>query len=145
MARFTIACALLLLVGCTSHLVRLRGVDPLNVNAAGESTPVDVRIYPLRTLDRFQSIPFESLWTDGERLLASDLTGAPTVVTVTPAAAGDPPQRVVITVEAPWYGVLALVRKGDGSPRTAVIAAKDLGAVTVEVRGYGLRIDGATP
>lgn len=134
--------ALLVVAGCTSHRVRVRGVAPMNVNGDGESTPVDVRFYPLRDQARFQAAAFEALWVEGERILASDLAGPVVVATVLPGSAGDPPRRVDLGVDGRWIGVLALVRRSDGTPRSAVIPADRLEDAVIEVRGLGLRIDG---
>lgn len=133
--------------GCGGPSVRLRGVAPLNRNAAGESTPVAVRLYPLRGEARFQGAAFEALWTDAERILGPDLIAPPTVVTVLPGAAGDPPQRVLIDggLQAQWIGVVALVRRNDGNPRTAVLPAERADDGVIELTGYGLRLPDRAP
>jgi len=132
------------LVGCGGPSVRLRGVAPLNRNAAGESTTVDVRLFPLRSQGRFQGAGFEALWTEAERILGPDLLAPPTVATVLPGAAGDPPQRVAVegAAQAGWIGVLALVRRNDGTPRTVVLPADRAGEGVIELTGYGLRVVG---
>ncbi len=137
-----VAILALLLAGCGGPSVRLRGIAPLNRNVSGESTPVDVRIYPLREQGRFQGAAFEALWTDAEKVLGPDLIAAPTVATVLPGVAGDAPQRITVqnAGQAQWIGVLALVRKGDGTPRTLILPVDRAGEGVVELTGYGLRV-----
>jgi type VI secretion system VasD/TssJ family lipoprotein len=129
------------LAGCGGASVRIRGVAPLNLNADGESTPVDVRFYPLSSQTRFQGAAFAALWTDAAATLGSELLAPPVVVTVLPGAAGDPPLRVEVPAAA-WLGVQVLVRKSDGSPRTLIVAGNRLDEALIELRAYGLRVEG---
>ena len=133
----------LALAGCAGASVRVRGVAPLNLNADGESTPVDVRFYPLRDQARFQAAAFATLWTEAEKTLGPDLLAPPVVVTVLPGNAGEPPRRVEVPA-APWLGVQVLVRASDGSPRTLVLPGDRLGEALIELHAYGLRLEGLT-
>lgn len=132
---------LVLLAGCGGSTVRIRGVVPLNRNADGESTTVDVRFYQLRDQARFQGAAFAALWTEAEKTLGPDLIGPPVVITVLPGAAGDPPRRVEVAA-APWIGVMALMRSSDGQARTAVLPGDRLSDAVIELSGYGIRVDG---
>ena len=63
---------LILLVGClvgcsSSATLQMRGVAPLNLNDAGESTPVDVRIYQLKNDAAFKRATFETSDAEGPR------------------------------------------------------------------------------
>lgn len=141
MSRSICAILMAMLCGCAGSTVRVRGVAPLNLNGDGESTPVDVRFYPLRDQARFQGAAFAALWTDAEKTLGPDLIAPPVVVTVLPVAPTDPPLRVEVG-PAPWIGVQALMRASDGSPRTLVLPAGRIGEAVIELHGYGLRVDG---
>lgn len=143
-----LASVLMLLAGCGGPTVRLRGVAPMNRNAAGESAPVDVRIYPLRDQGRFQGASFAVLWTDAERILGPDLIAPPTVATVLPGVVGDAPRRIEVAGAASsrWLGLLLLVRQSDGTPRTLVLPTERASEGVIELSGYGLRlVDGAGP
>jgi type VI secretion system VasD/TssJ family lipoprotein len=132
------------LAGCASQAIRLRGVAPLNRNAEGESTPVDIRIYSLRDDDAFSRAGFAALWTTPGAALGGELQGQPRTVTVLPGEAGELPQTVMIDA-SPWVGVQALVRREDSLPRTLLIPAERLPGAVIEVTGYGLRLAGEQP
>jgi type VI secretion system VasD/TssJ family lipoprotein len=132
------------MAGCASQAIRLRGVAPLNRNAEGESTPVDVRLYSLRDDDAFSRAGFAALWTTPGAALGGELQGQPHTVTVLPGEAGEVPQTVLIEASA-WVGVQALVRREDTLPRTLLIPAERLPGAVIEVTGYGLRLAGEHP
>jgi len=142
--RFLALLLCLPLAACASQTVRLRGVAPLNRNAEGESTPVDVRLYSLRDDDAFSRASFAALWTTPGAALGGELQGQPRTVTVLPGEAGELPQIVQIDASA-WIGVQALVRREDALPRTLLIPAERLPGAVIEVTGYGLRLAGEQP
>ncbi len=134
---------LLFLAGCSGRTVQIRGVTPLNVNGEGESTPVDVRIYPLRADAAFARAGFAALWTEPARALGDELLGTPLTATILPGAASDPPQSVELGrpgSEATWIGVQLLVRREDALPRTLLLPAERLHDAVIEAFGYGLRL-----
>jgi type VI secretion system VasD/TssJ family lipoprotein len=131
---------LAMLAGCAGNAVQVRGVAPLNRNAEGESTPLDLRLFALRREDAFASAAFTALWTDPQRALGPDLIGAPVNVTVLPGAAVDPARLIAVPgSQATCIGVLALVRQQDDLPRTLIIPVAALPRTVVEATGYGLR------
>lgn len=144
-ARSAIACLLLVLAtGCSrSATVQMRGVAPLHVNDAGESTPVKVRIYQLTRGDRFAAATVEQLWTDAAATLGDELAGDPVEVSVLPGNAGAEPMRVDLAklpqgVSA--IGVLGLFRRPDAQDqRKLVVPVEDAGANVIELTGYGVR------
>lgn len=132
-----------LCAGCSARSVHLRGVAPLNRNAEGESTPVDVRFYQLRDDDAFARASFAALWTNPQQALGHELAGAPTVATVLPGAAGEAPITILLeggSGDAPWIGVQLLTRRDSELPRTLLIPADRLPGCVIEVTGYGLRL-----
>jgi type VI secretion system protein VasD len=66
-----------LLAGCASgpeaYTIRVKGEPSLNPNSQGLSTPVNVRIYQLTDRSSFDAADFDSLWEEGEVLLAEKL------------------------------------------------------------------------
>lgn len=108
--------------------LRLRGVSPLNVNDASESTPVDIRLYQLKDDARFLRARVEELWTKDKEILADDLLGQKKV-TVFPGREEEAPKDVEIGelhAECRFVGVLALYSKADDKgPRHLVIPAKE--------------------
>lgn len=137
-----ILAGLVVLAGCAGGMrsvtVPVRGVAPLNPNAAKESVPVDVRIHPLSVDARFRAASVEQVWTDPKTALGPELLAAATSFTVFPGAAEDP--QVVHKVEVPrgtrFVGVLAMYQGADAQDQRAV-------AVSVEeVEKYGLNFSG---
>lgn len=134
-------CALALLAGCggpRSVSIPVRGLAPLNPNEAQESTPVDVRIWPLAGADRFKAATVDQLWTDAKTTLGPDLLGEARAFTVFPGAPGDPP--VEQTVEMPdstrFVGVLAMYQRSDAQDQRAVVLPID------DVEDHGLVLTG---
>jgi type VI secretion system VasD/TssJ family lipoprotein len=137
-------CVLILGAGCArSAQVPLRGVKPLHVNEAGESTPVNVRIYQLKRSERFAAASVEEVWTDAAKVLGDDLVGDPTVVAVLPGTADAAPSVIDLGTVAQGVeavGVLGLFRKpGVQDQRKLVVTLDELSDTVVECSGYGLR------
>ncbi len=156
-ARRLRACApflalLVLLVGCTrSATLQMRGVAPLNLNDAGESTPVDVRIYQLKDDGAFRRATFEKLWTEDEKVLGQDRLGAPRVESIVPGNHTDQPKRITIAeleTGTRFIGVMALYAKADArDARVLVLPVDDTDAAVIEFSGYGISLvkDGHAP
>ena len=141
MQRLLLAGLILIVSGCANRSAQIRGVAPLNRNAEGESTPVDVRFYLLRDDDAFARAGFAALWTDAAGSLGHELIGKPSVVTVLPGSVTDPAACVDLPGdEAAWVGVHLLVRREGELPRTLLIPLDRLSSCVVEVTGYGLRL-----
>lgn len=141
MPRLLIPLFVVLLTGCAARTAQVRGVAPLNRNAEGESTPVDVRLFLLRDDDAFARASFAALWTDPAGSLGSELIGKPTVTTVLPGSVTDPAVSIDLPGdEAAWIGVQLLVRREGELPRTLLIPVERLSSCVVEVTGYGLRL-----
>jgi type VI secretion system VasD/TssJ family lipoprotein len=140
--------ALALLVGCgQTATLRLRGVAPLNRNDAGESTPVDVRIYQLRGDERFRKAAFEKLWTEDEKALGDDRLAAPRVVSILPGGANDQPLTVELgdlAANTRYLGLMALFGKADAKDnRTLVLTVDEANRETIVLNGYSIRLHGA--
>lgn len=135
-------CLMAALAGCAPPTVRVRGLQPLNLNTVNESTPVAVRFYQLSDDNAFLMAPFETLWTDAPKALGGTMVGQVLVRTVFPGTPADDP--VVLTLAkredaARFVGVLALYRAGDGSPRQVIVPFDQLDDGVLVFRGYGLR------
>jgi type VI secretion system VasD/TssJ family lipoprotein len=137
--------AIMLIAGCGSDTVRLRGVRPMNLNEAGESTPVNVRIYPLKDDKRFTESEFEDLWVRDKDVLQDDWVSVPTVTTVLPGDEKDPPQEIDLgnlPSEVKYVGVMALYgKRWPGQKPRRVVHVQNLRSGVFELRGYGVSID----
>ncbi len=139
------ACALFV-AGCGNATTRIRGVTPLNLNDANESTPVAVRIFPLRADSKFRGAAFETLWIDPAAVLGDDLLGKPQQVMVFPGQPNDAPQQVTVadSSSANFIGVMGLYRKSDGLPRTVVLPIQDADRRVIIMTGFGIKLEGST-
>lgn len=132
-----------MLAGCTTRSANLRGVAPLNRNAEGESTPVDVRFYALRDDAAFARASFAALWTSPQQVLGTELIGQPVVVTVLPGTATDLPRPCLLgsgSGDARWIGVQLLTRGEGDLPRTLLLPADRLPGCVIEATDFGLRL-----
>ncbi|MHC4780006.1 MAG: type VI secretion system lipoprotein TssJ [Planctomycetota bacterium] len=137
--------AILILAGCGTDVIYVKGVRPMNRNELGESTPVNVRIYLLKDDKKFRDSEFEDLWTGDKELLAEDLNGPPVVTTVLPGDEDDDPKKVDIGhvgSETRYVGFMALYPKSwKGQKRRRVVAAAESDHCVFELRGYGIVLD----
>lgn len=141
--RLLICVAVLACTACAGQTAHVRGVAPLNRNAVGESTPVDLRFYLLRDQAAFARAGFAALWTEPGAVLGSDLIAPPVVATVLPGGPDDQPQSVALgTAQARWVGVQMLSRRDDGEPRTLLVESDRLPGIVIEASGSGLRMSG---
>lgn len=137
----TIVLASILLSGCggpRSVDLPVRGVSPLNPNQAQESTPVDVRVWPLAGADRFKAATVDQLWIDPKAALGPDLLGEARSFTVFPGSDVDPAvvQRLEVPSSTRFLGVLAMYQRSDAQDQRAVVAAID------DVEEHGLLLTG---
>lgn len=118
--------------------IPVHGVAPLNPNDAQESTPVNVRVWPLAGADRFKAATVDQLWIDAKTVLGNDLIGDPASFTVFPGAAGDPAvvQRIEMPASTRFIGVLAMCQRSDAQDQRATIASID------DVEKHGLLLTG---
>lgn len=138
---------IVLLVGCSrTATLQVRGVAPLNVNDAGESTPVDVRIYQLKDDGAFKRATFEKLWTEDDKVLGQDRLAAPRVESIVPGNATDQPKRIALgelEVGTRFIGIMALYGKTDArDARTLVLPVDDAEDPVIEFSGYGISLAG---
>lgn len=149
-ARRLRACApflalLILLVGCTrSTTLQMRGVAPLNLNDAGESTPVDVRIFQLKDDGAFKRATFEKLWTDDKAVLGQDSLAPYRVVSIVPGNPTDQPKQITIAeleTGTRFIGVMALYAKADArDARVLVLPVDEADEPVIEFSGYGISL-----
>jgi type VI secretion system VasD/TssJ family lipoprotein len=137
--------AAVMVTGCSrTATLQLRGTAPLNLNEAGESTPVDVRIYQLRSDKAFRKAAFEKLWTKDKEALGDDLLAGAKTVSVLPGGAGEPPARVELGELATgtgFIGIMALYGKADAKDnRTLVVAVDDAEKYVIEFTGYAVAL-----
>jgi len=142
MLRHLCICLALVCAGCATRVAQVRGISPLNRNTEGESTPVDVRFFVLRSDAAFSRAGFAALWTDAVATLGGELIGQPNVTTVLPGGIADPARLIALpgAGEAAWIGVQLLVRHEGELPRTLLIPVDRLTSCVIEVTGYGLRL-----
>ncbi len=138
---------LIVLVGCTrSTTLQMRGVAPLNLNDAGESTPVDVRIFQLKDDGAFRRATFEKLWTDDKAVLGQDSLAPYRVVSIVPGNTTDQPKQVAIAELEPgtrFIGIMALYAKADArDARVLVLPVDDADDPVIEFSGYGISLGG---
>ena len=151
-ARHLRACApflalLILLVGCSrSATLQMRGVAPLNLNDAGESTPVDVRIYQLKNDAAFKRATFETLWNEDKKVLGQDYLAGPLTESIVPGNTTDKPKSIHIAELEPgtrFIGIMALYGKTDArDARLLVLPIDDAESPVIEFSGYGISIAG---
>lgn len=143
---------------CASPVVYVRGLRPLNLNDAGESTPVNVRFYQLADNRKFQEAAFEDLWVKDEEVLGEDRLAPPKVVTVLPGGPEDEEQKVVLEdfqTSARYVGILALFSRSEGGRRRRLVLTEgEADGAVVEIQGFGValaeesregRLDGTVP
>lgn len=136
---------LLAVTGCSrTATLQLRGTAPLNLNEAGESTPVDVRIYQLKSDAGFRKAAFEKLWTKDKETLGEELLAGPKTVSVLPGGAGEPAAKVELGELATgtnFIGVMAMYGKADAKDnRTLVVAVDDAEKYVIELTGYAVAL-----
>ncbi|MCC6572565.1 MAG: type VI secretion system lipoprotein TssJ [Planctomycetes bacterium] len=124
--------------------IRVHGISPLNKNEAGESTPVDVRIYLLRNDGKFMSAPYDQLWTADKDALGADAVGDHLAITVFPSEAGDKPKEVslgTLAADVKFIGVMALYPKSeDKGERRVVVPVGDAPGYVFEFTGYRIQL-----
>lgn len=131
--------------GCSrSAAVQVRGIAPLHVNDAGESTPVKLRLYQLKRGDKFAAATVDEVWTNAAAALGDELVGDPTEVSILPGKAGDKP-TVVELGKLPQgvsaIGILGLFRKpGAQDQRKTVVDLDEVGDTVVELTGYSVKL-----
>jgi type VI secretion system VasD/TssJ family lipoprotein len=117
----------------------------MNLNEAGESTPVNVRIYPLKDDKRFLESEFEDLWIRDKDVLQDSWIAAPSVATILPGDEKDAPQEVDLgrlPSEVKYVGVMALYgKKWPGQKPRRIVHVQNLGSGVFELRGYGISLD----
>lgn len=137
--------AALAMAGCSrTATLQLRGTAPLNLNENGESTPVDVRIYQLKSDARFRKAVFEKLWTKDADALGDDLLVPAKTVSVLPGGAGEPAAKVELGELATgtnFIGVMAMYGKADAKDnRTLVLPVDDAEKHVIEFSGYSVKL-----
>ncbi|MDA3960408.1 MAG: type VI secretion system lipoprotein TssJ [Planctomycetota bacterium] len=134
-----------LFAGCSrSATVQVRGLAPLHVNDANESTPVNLRLYQLKRSDAFTAASVEDLWTKDREVLGEELVGDPVTIAVLPGNDRDLPTPVELGTLAPGVmviGVLGLFRKAGAEDRRKILLTLDeVDDSVVEAAGYSLRV-----
>jgi type VI secretion system VasD/TssJ family lipoprotein len=140
--------ALCAVSGCGSTLtLEVRGIAPLNLTDADESTPVDARIYLLRNDAKFRNAVVDQLWTNDKATLGDDNLGEPKVVTILPGGAHDKPVQVVVgdlLTGTKFIGILALYHRSDAvDKRVLVINVDDVGGKVIEFTRYSVALSTA--
>lgn len=140
--------ALCTLCACGSTVtLQVRGVAPLNLTDADESTPVDARIYQLRSDVKFRNAVVDQLWTNDKATLGDDIVGEPKVVTVLPGGAHDNPVQVTVGELATgtrFLGILALYHRSDAADRRVlVLDVNELDGKVIEFTRYSVALSTA--
>lgn len=124
--------------------VAMRAVEPVNVNAHGESLPVQVRVYELADDKRFMGAAFTALWLDDKAVLGEDRQAQPRVVIVRPGPVNGPPQELMfgtLSGYTHFIGIMALYPEaGENDARRAVIPLDEVDDKVVELTGTGVTV-----
>jgi len=129
--------------GPRSVTLPVRGISPLNPNEAQESTPVNVRVWPLAGADRFKAATVDQLWTDAKAALGPDLLGAPVTFTVFPGAESDPviEQQLEVPAGTTFLGILAMYQRSDAQDQRATVATiEDAEEHGLLLTGFAVRV-----
>ncbi len=121
----------------------VRGISPLNPNEAQESTPVNVRVWPLAGADRFKAATVDQLWTDAKTVLGPDLLADPSTFTVFPGANGDPvvEHKLEVPDSTTFLGVLAMYQRSDAQDqRATVVSIADAEEHGLLFTGFAVRL-----
>jgi type VI secretion system VasD/TssJ family lipoprotein len=140
--------ALCAICGCGSTLtLQVRGIAPLNLTDADESTPVDARIYQLKNDAKFRNAVVDQLWTKDKATLGEDYLTDPKVVTILPGGVHDKPVQIVIgdlAVGTRFIGILALYHRSDAADkRVLVVDVNDLDGKVIEFTRYSVALSPA--
>lgn len=125
-----IVLATALVVGCSSDPTRgvqmaFVSTKNLNLDEAGGSLPVMVRVYQLRQKDGFEQASFDSLWKSDKELLGSDLVERKDLTL-------SPNTEMLVDIDVDLRGgtrylaIMALYRKPEGNAWRTVIFADDV-------------------
>jgi len=141
--------SLILLSGCAATSVSLSvvAVEPVNEAQAGESRPVEIRVYQLRDDARFNQASIDLLWSDAEAALGDSLIDVRLGINIFPEKAQDNPRgrEVVIdplSAEARFIGILALYeRSEEGGRQSVVLPVDEAGRVKFTLTGYRIETD----
>jgi type VI secretion system protein VasD len=94
--------------------VAMHGTKSLNQDDTGDPLPVIVRIYQLRSRDKFDQAPFKALWKGDKDLLEGDAVDRKEFM-LHPDSNVDVEVEVDKTKGAQFFGVMALFRKPEGN------------------------------
>ena len=86
--------------------------DKINLNDAGDSQPVLVRVYQLKARERFQQATFKALWKGDKEVLEDDLVDRKELM-VHPEKKADLYIDLDVKHGAAYIGVMALFRQPD--------------------------------
>lgn len=126
----------------------VRGVSPLNPNESNESTPVNVRVWPLAGADRFKAATVDQLWTDAKTVLGPDLLGEPSIFTVFPGGNSDPvvEQALSVPESTTFLGILAMYQRSDAvDQRATVVSLEDAEDHGLVFTGFTVTVSTPTP
>lgn len=130
---------LLLGVGCSSETkkwrVQMVPTDKINLNDAGDSQPVLVRVYQLKARERFQQATFKALWKGDKEVLEDDLVDRKELM-VHPEKKADLYIDLDVKHGAAYIGVMALFRQPDveGWRQVAETTSSSLNPFTPKVK-----------
>lgn len=147
LAAAMLAAAGLVSSGCGEMAVRLRAVEPVNLNEEGESGSVAVRIYQLKDGGRFAQADAAALWLDDRAALGDDRLADPLTVVLRPGPALAAPRVVELGKPAAgtrWIGVLAMYPAGavppPGERQRAVLERSEAEDGVFELSGRRLAV-----
>ncbi|MDH4079509.1 MAG: type VI secretion system lipoprotein TssJ [Nitrospira sp.] len=136
-----VLCLLVLLLGmgCSSETkkwrVQMVPTDKINLNDAGDSQPVLVRVYQLKERERFQQATFKALWKGDKEVLEDDLLDRKELM-VHPEKKADLYIDLDVKHGAAYIGVMALFRQPDveGWRQVAEATSSSLNPFTPKVK-----------
>ena len=128
-------------VGCGGPtIVRFQGIEPLNLNEKGETTPVEVRIFLLKDGGSFNKAQIEQLWGPKyKEVLGGDVVGEPRQVTIY-AGAEKKVDLGPIPAEVRFVGIMGMFgKREEKTERHFAVAKEDADDFLFELTGYTLR------
>ena len=138
-AVIAVACLLFLSACGGAMSIYVRGLDPMNRNEKGESTPIDILIVQLKDDQKFKDAQWETLW-EPKKSLPDDTLDVKTY-TVFPGKPDDDPKRVdlgELNADCRFIGIVAKYEpQGEAEgPRHVVLEKDDADEYVFEFKDY---------
>ncbi len=129
-----------LIAGPTEVALLVRARADVNPNDLGEPTPVDLKVYQLKSETEFTRASFDDLWTDAKGALVDSLSGAEKVISCAPGDGVEQPIELDIKLDAgvEFIGLMGCFQgRREGAERRKLCLAKaKIKGKVFELTGY---------